>query len=165
MASRQSVGPVVQKGEANFRRSLRQNCGRGGRRRRQLAALQKCRSLRQNRIDADLIWPLKDQERRALVEILEDRHSKSPTVVTTQTFALRGQSIREKKCLLNQEPNRPSSLTSSLRTEPSRTCRCAPMTCPRPPESLPRSRRTEGPDPPEYAVRAYGASKKAAGPP
>ena len=35
-------------------------------------------------LDDFLIGPLKDQERRDLVEILEDRYGKSSTVITTQ---------------------------------------------------------------------------------
>jgi DNA replication protein DnaC len=79
-------------------------------------------------LDDFLIAPLKDQERRDLVEILEDRYAKSSTVVTTQIptknwheklgdptmadaicdrvihnahlIAIRGPSIREKKGML-----------------------------------------------------------------
>ena len=79
-------------------------------------------------LDDFLIGPLKDQERRDLVEILEDRYGKSSTVVTSQVptknwheklgdptmgdaicdrtihnahvIALRGPSIREKKGML-----------------------------------------------------------------
>lgn len=79
-------------------------------------------------LDDFLIAPLKDQERRDLVEILEDRYAKSSTVVTTQiptknwheklgdptmadaicdrvihnahVIAIRGPSIREKKGML-----------------------------------------------------------------
>jgi DNA replication protein DnaC len=82
-------------------------------------------------LDDFLIGPLKDQERRDLVEILEDRYGKSSTVVTTQVptknwheklgdptmadaicdrtihnahvIALRGPSIREKKGMLTSE--------------------------------------------------------------
>ena len=83
-------------------------------------------------LDDFLIGPLKDQERRDLVEILEDRYGKSSTVVTTQVptknwhekladptmadaicdrtihnahvIALRGPSIREKKGMLTDQP-------------------------------------------------------------
>jgi DNA replication protein DnaC len=82
-------------------------------------------------LDDFLIGPLKDQERRDLVEILEDRYGKSSTVVTTQVptknwheklgdptmadaicdrtihnahvIALRGPSIREKKGMLTSD--------------------------------------------------------------
>lgn len=82
-------------------------------------------------LDDFLIGPLKDQERRDLVEILEDRYGKSSTVVTTQVptklwhekladptmadaicdrvihnahvVALRGPSIREKKGMLTNQ--------------------------------------------------------------
>jgi DNA replication protein DnaC len=82
-------------------------------------------------LDDFLIGPLKDQERRDLVEILEDRYGKSSTVVTTQVptknwheklgdptmadaicdrtihnahlIALRGPSIREKKGMLTAQ--------------------------------------------------------------
>jgi DNA replication protein DnaC len=83
-------------------------------------------------LDDFLIGPLKDQERRDLVEILEDRYGKSSTVVTTQVptknwheklgdptmadaicdrtihnahvIALRGPSIREKKGMQAGQP-------------------------------------------------------------
>lgn len=79
-------------------------------------------------LDDFLIGPIKDQERRDLVEILEDRYGKSSTIITTQiptkhwhekladptvadaicdrvthnahVIALRGPSIREKKGML-----------------------------------------------------------------
>jgi DNA replication protein DnaC len=79
-------------------------------------------------LDDFLIGPLKDQERRDLVEILEDRYGKSSTVITTQiptklwherladptiadaicdrvihnahVIALKGPSIRERKGML-----------------------------------------------------------------
>lgn len=79
-------------------------------------------------LDDFLIGPMKDQERRDLVEILEDRYGKSSTIITTQiptkhwhekladptvadaicdrvthnahVIALRGPSIREKKGML-----------------------------------------------------------------
>jgi DNA replication protein DnaC len=79
-------------------------------------------------LDDFLIGPLKDQERRDLVEILEDRYGKSSTIITTQiptkhwhekladptmadaicdraahnahVIALRGPSMREKKGML-----------------------------------------------------------------
>ena len=82
-------------------------------------------------LDDFLIGPLKDQERRDLVEILEDRYGKSSTVVTTQVptknwhekladptmadaicdrvihnahvLALRGPSLREKKGMLTDQ--------------------------------------------------------------
>jgi DNA replication protein DnaC len=82
-------------------------------------------------LDDFLIGPLKDQERRDLVEILEDRYGKSSTVVTTQVptknwheqladptmadaicdrvihnahvLALRGPSLREKKGMLTNQ--------------------------------------------------------------
>lgn len=82
-------------------------------------------------LDDFLIGPLKDQERRDLVEILEDRYGKSSTVMTTQVptknwheklgdptmadaicdrtihnahvIPLRGPSIREKKGLLTSQ--------------------------------------------------------------
>jgi DNA replication protein DnaC len=82
-------------------------------------------------LDDFLIGPLKDQERRDLVEILEDRYGKCSTVVTTQVptknwhekladptmadaicdrtihnahvIALRGPSIREKKGMLTDQ--------------------------------------------------------------
>jgi DNA replication protein DnaC len=82
-------------------------------------------------LDDFLIGPLKDQERRDLVEILEDRYGRSSTVVTTQVptknwheklveptmadaicdrvihnahvIALRGPSIREKKGMLTHQ--------------------------------------------------------------
>jgi DNA replication protein DnaC len=85
-------------------------------------------------LDDFLIGPLKDQERRDLVEILEDRYGKSSTVITTQIptkmwhekladptmadaicdrlihnahiLAIRGPSIREKK---GMSPNQPSA--------------------------------------------------------
>lgn len=84
-------------------------------------------------LDDFLIGPLKDQERRDLVEILEDRYGKSSTVVTTQVptknwhekladptmadaicdrvihnahlLALRGPSLREKKGMLTDQPH------------------------------------------------------------
>jgi DNA replication protein DnaC len=83
-------------------------------------------------LDDFLIGPLKDRERRDLVEILEDRYGKSSTVVTTQVptknwheklgdptmadaicdrtihnahvIALRGPSIREKKGMQAGQP-------------------------------------------------------------
>lgn len=83
-------------------------------------------------LDDFLIGPLKDQERRDLVEILEDRYGKSSTVLTTQVptknwhekladptmadaicdrtihnahvIALRGPSMREKKGMLTDQP-------------------------------------------------------------
>lgn len=82
-------------------------------------------------LDDFLIGPLKDQERRDLVEILEDRYGRSSTVVTTQVptknwheklveptmadaicdrvihnahvIALRGPSLREKKGMLTDQ--------------------------------------------------------------
>ena len=87
-------------------------------------------------LDDFLIAPLKDQERRDLVEILEDRYGKSSTVVTTQVptknwhekladptladaicdrvihnahvIAIRGPSIREKKGMLT-DPIQPTT--------------------------------------------------------
>lgn len=87
-------------------------------------------------LDDFLIGPLKDQERRDLVEILEDRYGKSSTVVTTQVptknwhekladptmadaicdrvihnahvLALRGPSLREKKGMLTDQ-NQPTA--------------------------------------------------------
>jgi DNA replication protein DnaC len=87
-------------------------------------------------LDDFLIGPLKDQERRDLVEILEDRYGKSSTVITTQiptkswherlsdptmadaicdrvvhnahVIALKGPSIREKKGMLPDQ-SRPST--------------------------------------------------------
>jgi DNA replication protein DnaC len=87
-------------------------------------------------LDDFLIGPLKDQERRDLVEILEDRYGKSSTVVTTQVptknwheklgdptmadaicdrvihnahvIAIRGPSIREKKGMLTN-PAQPTT--------------------------------------------------------
>jgi DNA replication protein DnaC len=87
-------------------------------------------------LDDFLIAPLKDQERRDLVEILEDRYGKSSTVVTTQiptknwhekladptladaicdrvihnahVIAIRGPSIREKKGMLT-DPTQPTT--------------------------------------------------------
>jgi DNA replication protein DnaC len=86
-------------------------------------------------LDDFLIGPLKDQERRDLVEILEDRYGKCSTVVTTQVptknwhekladptmadaicdrvihnahvLALRGPSLREKKGMLTDQ-NQPT---------------------------------------------------------
>lgn len=94
------------------------------------AALTRLAKLEVLVLDDFLIGPLKDQERRDLVEILEDRYGKSSTVVTTQiptkiwhekladptmadaicdrvihnahVLALRGPSIREKKGMLTQ---------------------------------------------------------------
>jgi DNA replication protein DnaC len=87
-------------------------------------------------LDDFLIGPLKDQERRDLVEILEDRYGKCSTVVTTQiptkswhekladptmadaicdrvihnahVIAIRGPSIREKKGMLT-DPTQPTT--------------------------------------------------------
>ena len=87
-------------------------------------------------LDDFLIGPLKDQERRDLVEILEDRYGKTSTVVTTQVptknwhekladptmadaicdrvihnahvIALRGPSLREKKGMLTDQ-NQPTA--------------------------------------------------------
>ena len=87
-------------------------------------------------LDDFLIGPLKDQERRDLVEILEDRYGKCSTVVTTQiptkswhekladptmadaicdrvihnahVIAIRGPSIREKKGMLT-DPSQPTT--------------------------------------------------------
>ena len=87
-------------------------------------------------LDDFLIGPLKEQERRDLVEILEDRYGKSSTVVTTQVptknwhekladptmadaicdrmihnahvLALRGPSLREKKGMLTDQ-NQPTA--------------------------------------------------------